>query len=62
MKHFLENDFEFEFQLIGISCHEKDYRICWALNQALGVELTKTETDLELVLKKRKKNFFLFSI
>ena len=58
MKHFLKNDFEFEFQLIGLSCHEKDYRICWALNQALDVELTKTETDLELVLKKRKKTSF----
>ena len=58
MKHFLENDFEFEFQLIGISCHEKDYRICWALNQALSVELKKTETDLELVLKKNKKTSY----
>ena len=43
MKHFLENDFEYTFQLIGISCHEKDYRLCWAINQKLALNLKKTE-------------------
>ena len=55
MKHFLENDFEYTFQLIGISCHEKDYRLCWAINQKLALNLKKTETDLELVRKRSKK-------
>ncbi len=58
MKHFLENDFEYEFQLIGISCHEKDYRLCWAINQQLKLNLTKTTTDLELVHKKNKKTAY----
>lgn len=29
--------------LIGISCHQKDYRLCWELNKTLGIELEKTE-------------------
>ena len=55
MKHFLKNDFEYTFQLIGISCHEKDYRLCWAINQKLALNLKKTETDLELVRRRSKK-------
>ena len=58
MRHVLENDFEFEFHLLGLSCHEKDYRLCWAINQAFSIDLTKTTTDLELVLKKTKKTAY----
>ena len=58
MRHVLENDFEFEFHLLGLSCHEKDYRLCWAINQAFSIDLTKTTTDLELVLKKNKKTAY----
>lgn len=38
--------------LIGISSHEKDYRLCWALNNALEIELIKTES-LEIKDKKQ---------
>ena len=38
--------------LIGISSHEKDYRICWALNNKFGIELVKAES---LEIKGRKQ-------
>ncbi len=31
------------FALIGISCHQKDYRLCWELNKTLEIELQKEE-------------------
>lgn len=34
---------EDSFTLIGISCHQKDYRLCWELNKALEIELQKEE-------------------
>jgi hypothetical protein len=48
--------------LIGISSHEKDYRICWALNNILELDLTKGEP---LEIKSKSQNspsfFSLFS-
>lgn len=35
----------FDFKLIGISSNEKDYRLCWAINQALGIDLTRTSNE-----------------
>lgn len=32
--------------LVGICSHENDYRLCWALNKALGLTLARC-TDLE---------------
>ena len=34
---------EYNFKLLGISCHAKDYRLSWAVNTALGIELEKNE-------------------
>ncbi len=34
---------EDSFALIGISCHQKDYRLCWELNKTLEIELHKEE-------------------
>jgi hypothetical protein len=35
----------FDFKLIGISCAEKDYRLCWAINQALNIDLVRMSND-----------------
>ncbi len=35
--------------VIGISCHEKDYRLCWALNRSMGLALTRRRQDIEEV-------------
>ena len=52
MKYTLEEEYEYDFRLIGISCHEKDYRICWALNNRLRLSLAKEEGDIEVLVKK----------
>ena len=61
-KHTLEIEYDYDFVLIGISSHEKDYRICWALNNKLGLDLVKTE-PLEIKDKKQEEHshFSLFS-
>jgi hypothetical protein len=51
-KHTLKIEYDFDFVLIGISSHEKDYRLCWALNNVLDIDLTKTES-LEIKSKKQ---------
>ena len=35
-----------EVVVIGISCHEQDYRLCWALNRRLGLLLTRRRAGL----------------
>lgn len=46
---------EFDFQLIGISSHEKDYRVAWAINLALGWNLERQ--DEITTLSKNKKSY-----
>ncbi len=46
-KILLSFDEDYEFTLIGISCHSKDYRLCWEINKALSTDLIRTE-DLEI--------------
>jgi len=52
MKYTLEEEYEYDFRLIGISCHEKDYRICWGLNNRLRLSLAKEEREIEVLIKK----------
>lgn len=62
-KHTLEIEFDYDFVLIGISSHEKDYRLCWTINNTLNLQLTKQES-LEIKGKKQTTpsffSFFLF--
>lgn len=53
----LEN--EYDFELIGISCHSKDYRICWSLNNALKTNFKRIE-DYEIQKKNEIINFPFF--
>jgi len=41
----LEEDYD--FALVGVSCHTKDYRLCWELNKVLNFDLIRSE-DLEI--------------
>lgn len=45
----LEFDFDYDFLLFGISCHVKDYRLCWSLNRYIGTDF-KRDNDLEIKL------------
>ena len=40
-------DWDYEFLLFAISCHARDYKLCWHLNKALSVQLSKEE-DFEI--------------
>ncbi len=51
LKHRLDIEYDYDFFLAGISCHEKPYRLCWALNRAIGHELVQKE-PLSIALKK----------
>ena len=45
-KHKLDMEPDPEVTLIGISSHVNDYRLCWALNRALGINLTRRSEDI----------------
>jgi hypothetical protein len=36
-------DYDYDFCLVGIVSYEKDYRLCWMLNNTLNIKLTKME-------------------
>ena len=54
-KFQLEVEYEYDFDLIGISCHARDYRLCWALNNQFGINLNKDKIDYDLKTKKQKE-------
>ncbi|MFZ1687912.1 MAG: IPExxxVDY family protein [Flavobacteriales bacterium] len=49
-----------ELTIIGISSHEKDYRLCWALNKELNIELGRTDTDVILNEEGHSTSFPVF--
>ncbi len=55
---FLEPDYD--FVLIGISSHAKDYRICWAINNKLNIEFKKIDS-LEIKNSKKQSTPSFFS-
>jgi hypothetical protein len=57
-KILLSIEEDYDFILIGISCHTKDYRLCWEINKSLNTDLKRTE-DLE-ISKKGEVNSFSF--
>ncbi len=50
VKFTLELEEDYDFLLIGVFSHVKDYRLSWYLNQKLGIDLQKFE-NLILNLK-----------
>jgi hypothetical protein len=53
----LTNDFFEETKLLGIMAPVKDYQLCWQLNNMLGIDF-RNNSDLEIQLKKNKRNYF----
>lgn len=45
-KILLEEEFDFDFKLLGISSHVQDYRICWAVNKMLDLDLVKLDEEI----------------
>lgn len=56
-KHVLKLADDYDFVLIGISSHEKEYRICWALNNKFNFEFKKVDS-LEIKGKKQETPSF----
>lgn len=52
MRYQLEENYDYDFKLFGISCHTKDYRLCWSLNKSLEIKLEKSESEIELLSRK----------
>jgi hypothetical protein len=52
-KFRLDVEYDYDFLLAGISCHEKPYRLCWAVNRALEINMARTES-LSIALKKNE--------
>lgn len=46
-RHVLEVAYDYEFDLIGISCHLRDYRLCWELNHLLELNLSRSDEGAE---------------
>lgn len=40
-KHILHHEYRHGFKAIGITSAQKDYRLCWLLNNALGFDLKR---------------------
>ena len=62
MKYHLENDYEYDFSLFGICCHEKDYRLCWAINSSLKLSLSKTRETIDVMFSKKENRVGAFTI
>lgn len=45
-RHRIELEPDPEVTVIGICSHVKDYRLCWSLNKALGLRLTRCRQDI----------------
>ncbi len=51
----LKFELDFDFVLIAITCSLKDYRLCYHINKALGVDFVRTE-ELNLFFSADKLN------
>ena len=58
-KFTLNIEDDYDFSLIGISCHAKDYRLCFELNKILEIDLVRGE-DLDIDSKNTKANYALY--
>jgi hypothetical protein len=59
-KHLLSIDEELEFDVIGITSHQLDYRLVWYINSNLGIHLTKNQSTLP-VFNDKKANEINFT-
>ncbi len=67
MKHRLDiPELSENTTLYGIACHEKDHRLCWAMNKGLELRMERVENGLEYRISgteghEEKARFSLFS-
>ena len=56
----LEFEYDYDFFLIGIFCHYKDYRLAWSINRNLDFDLIREE-DYVLEMKDFEQRFSKFN-
>lgn len=56
-KYVLDDTESYDFILLGICSHAKDYKLCWSLNNSFNFKLEKEESDLEVIVGKEKHAF-----
>lgn len=56
----LQVEYDFDFTLLGISCHEPDYRFCWMVNKITGMGFVK-EDDIIIPIKDSNSAHSIFS-
>lgn len=56
----LDVEYDIDFLLLGLSCFEKDYRLCWLINKQLGMNFSRAD-DLCLLRKDVEQCFPRFS-
>lgn len=58
-KYKLTLEEDYDFDLIGLCSNHADYRLCWAINQALDTSLSKAD-DYEVINKKEGAHHYSF--
>lgn len=56
----LNDEDKFDFLLIGIVCHHRDYRLCMSLNKKLGIDLSKQDEYAVFNNKRMEDQTFSF--
>ena len=56
----ISDEDKFDFTLIGIICHHRDYRLCMALNRSLDINLSKKDEYTVFNNKRMEDHFFSF--
>lgn len=46
--------------VVGLSSHVADYRLCWSLNRALGLSLTRRRNDIVEIAKDKELHYTVF--
>jgi hypothetical protein len=49
-KFTLDIEYDYDFSLIGLSCHARDYKLCWSINKHLGFDFS-CQDNLRLITK-----------
>lgn len=59
MKLTLDVSYDYQFLLLGIICHSRDYRLGWFLNQKLGMDFERQE-NLKVFHKRKETQHSCF--
>lgn len=58
-KHTFKLEEDYDFEIIGVSCHTKNYKLCWTINNALAINLIRLN-DFDILKKKEILSFSFY--